>query len=301
MMLRLAPMMIAILVATSIDSALSSEPSSNLQYGTPKLLGTLKNDKITESSGLAASNRHPNIFWTHNDSGDKPRLFAFDRSGKHAGTSALRGAQAIDWEDMGTFRYQDRPFLFVADTGCNDLKRRNYTLYTALEPKTPKKDTQVVHRIDFSYADKRAHNCEAVAYDPRDNQFLLIEKRKHHQVLFPSPVWQLNWDPTQRTQTQIAQRIGEIRFPIVTGLDLAPDGSRGFAITYLGNGAELQRRAGESWQTALQRPLRTIALPPRKQGEAVCYGNDGKTLFLTSEKKPSPFYMVPITNNTQNR
>ncbi|MCP4189412.1 MAG: hypothetical protein GY768_02160 [Planctomycetaceae bacterium] len=301
MMPRIRPAMTLILFNLLLAQAFSSESSSNLQYSTPKLLGNLENDKIAESSGLAASNRHRGIFWTHNDSGDKPRLFAFDRTGKHAGTSALRGAQAIDWEDMGTFRYQDRPFLFVADTGCNDLKRRNYTIYTALEPKTPKKDSRVVHRIDFSYADKMPHNCEAVAYDSRDNQFLLIEKRKHHQVLLPSPVWQLNWDPTQPIQTQIAQRIGEIRFPIVTGLDLSPDGSRGFAITYLGNGAELKRRPGESWQTALQRPLRTISLPPRRQGEAVCYGNDGKTLFLTSEKKPSPLYVVPITENTQNR
>ena len=167
-------------------------------------------------------------------------------------------------------------------------------------PKTPKKDTDVVHRIQFTYADNQPHNCEAVAFDARDNQFLLIEKRRHAELFLHSPVWQLSWDPNKRQQQQVAKPIGAIDFPIVTGLDLSPDGNRGFAITYLGSGAELTRKPGEDWAAALKRPLRIVELPARKQGEAVCYGNDGKTLFLTSEKKPSPLYMVPITHNTQN-
>lgn len=41
----------------------------------------LQSDAISESSGLVASRTHDGVFWTHNDSGDAPRIFAIDRSG----------------------------------------------------------------------------------------------------------------------------------------------------------------------------------------------------------------------------
>ena len=37
-----------------------------------------------------------------------------------------------------------------------------------------------------------------------------------------------------------------------------------------------------------------IVLPVRVQGEAICYGQDGKTLYLTSEKRPTPLWEVPV-------
>ncbi len=41
----------------------------------------LKDDRITESSGLVSSQRKPGTFWTHNDSGNDPELYAFDCEG----------------------------------------------------------------------------------------------------------------------------------------------------------------------------------------------------------------------------
>lgn len=37
--------------------------------------GSLHNEAIDEASGLAASWRHEDLLWVHNDSGDEPRLF----------------------------------------------------------------------------------------------------------------------------------------------------------------------------------------------------------------------------------
>ena len=34
--------------------------------------------EVRESSGLAVSRAYPGVFWTHNDSGDRPRLYALD-------------------------------------------------------------------------------------------------------------------------------------------------------------------------------------------------------------------------------
>ena len=36
--------------------------------------------ELRESSGLGVSQSYPGVFWTHNDSGDGPRLYAIDDS-----------------------------------------------------------------------------------------------------------------------------------------------------------------------------------------------------------------------------
>jgi hypothetical protein len=35
-------------------------------------------------------------------------------------------------------------------------------------------------------------------------------------------------------------------------------------------------------------------MPRRRQGESICYGPDGKTLYLTSEQLPTPLWEVPV-------
>src|SRR5687767_14630941 len=47
-------------------------------YGAPVHLVNLENQSVKESSGIAASRRNAGIFWTHNDSGDGPFIYAFD-------------------------------------------------------------------------------------------------------------------------------------------------------------------------------------------------------------------------------
>jgi hypothetical protein len=57
---------------------------------------------------------------------------------------------------------------------------------------------------------------------------------------------------------------------------------------------EYRRRADEEWSEAFSHEPRVIALPVRTKGEAVCYGPDGKTLYLTSEGLPAPLWEVPV-------
>jgi hypothetical protein len=64
-----------------------------------------------------------------------------------------------------------------------------------------------------------------------------------------------------------------------------------------GNLTEYVRAPGESWAAAFGRPGRTIAAPGRKQGESVCFGLDGKTLYLTSEGSPCPLLEIPVASS----
>ena len=71
-----------------------------LAYGQPTTLATIKDKSISESSGLVASRTTPGAYWTHNDSGDGPFIYAFDTRGDSLGTFRVTGAQARDWEDI---------------------------------------------------------------------------------------------------------------------------------------------------------------------------------------------------------
>jgi len=270
-----------------------SEPLQEARFDRPVELAKLEKDAITESSGLAPSHVSPNVFWTHNDSGDEPRVFAFDRQGQHLGTSHFLGAQAKDWEDMGSFRLNGRSYLFVADVGDNRGKRESYSIYIAREPENPKRDTRAI-AIDFQYSDG-SHNCEAVAYDGTTGAFLLVEKA----VRLRSRVYQLQWPARNNANERMrtATLVGEVSVPIATAADVSADGLNLVVATY-GKGYFVRRRPNESWQAALNRPGHTIALPPRRQGESICFDAAGENLYLTSEKRPCPlFEMKRISEN----
>lgn len=94
----------------------------------------------SEFSGLGASRVHRGVYWTHNDSGDDARLFAFDEDGNElrpAGTDAgdfegfvLADARNIDWEDLCLVGDS----IWVADMGNNFNTRTNLGLYELPEP-----------------------------------------------------------------------------------------------------------------------------------------------------------------------
>src|SRR5206468_6527022 len=65
-------------------------------------VGRLSDPRITESSGVVASRKYTNMFWTHNDGGGpgKQLLFAIHRAGDTVATFSVQGANFTDWEDI---------------------------------------------------------------------------------------------------------------------------------------------------------------------------------------------------------
>jgi hypothetical protein len=93
--------------------------------------GKIDNPRITESSGVVASRRHPNVLWTHNDGGKKETLFAISREGKTLAEFRIAGAKLDDWEDIAA---DDGGHLYLADTGDNGAKRKSVAVYQVREP-----------------------------------------------------------------------------------------------------------------------------------------------------------------------
>lgn len=254
-------------------------------YGRPQRIAELANQQIAESSGLAASRRMEGVFWTHNDSGDTPRVFAFDQAGKHLGTCRLRDAEAIDWEDMAAFDRGGKSWLLLADVGDNARRRASCTLYLCEEPSIASREVTAT-AIRFRYPDG-PHNCEAVGVDAQQGVILLAIK-----ILDPQcAIFQLKL-PEQPTQdTLVAEPVGSVAVPVATGMAVSPDGRRLVILTYT-DGFQFERDVDESWKQAFARTAVRIPLPIRRQGEAICFGRDGFTLYLTSEKTPTPLWEI---------
>jgi len=299
-------------------------PRGGVRYGQARRLAMLANQEVCESSGLAVSRLRPDVFWTHNDSGDGPRLYAFGRAGEHLAMFTVKGASAHDWEDMASFRRGDRSFLLVADIGDNLGTRKRCSLYVIEEPtlaaaaEKPVTGTLRVHeRIDFVYAEG-PRDCEAVAIDPTTGCIYLVTKEglrcKVYELEAPElaplpsgPAASGSVAPPRSALGEVGGReraapkapavrtarpIGQVTSSPIVAMDISPDGRRAILLTYA-DGWEVVRGANESWRDAFARPLRKIVMPRRNQGESVCYGTDGRTLYLTSEFAPTPLLEVP--------
>jgi hypothetical protein len=248
-------------------------------------LAILANADILESSGLAASIEAPEALWTHNDSGDGPRLFAFDHSGRDLGVVSLAGIMATDWEDIASFRRDNRGWLLVADVGDNARRRETCQLYLLPEPALHARSATVHTTINFRY-ENNPRDCEAVGIDGSSNTVLLATKAAVQPEVF---ALQLPSTPTERVL--VARRIATISVPFATALDVSPDGTRAIVLTYA-DAYEFQRHEHESWADAFQGQPQVIKMPARRQGESICYAPDGCSLFLTSEKQPTPLWKV---------
>jgi hypothetical protein len=288
--------------AADANSLVPAKPLPVVQYGKGRLLCLLANKKITESSGIAASRRTAGVFWTHNDSGDKPNLYAFDLRGRDLGTWQIQGIASRDWEDMASFSLGGKPWLLVADTGDNDQKCKTPMLHVIPEPRAdpnrpvaspqnPRAGGQVgaAMTIAFLY-DDGCQDCEAVGVDATSRTILLISKRGKRTV------YELPLPQKSPARPLTAKSIATLDLGMVTAMDISPDGLRAVVATY-GDLTEYARGPGESWAVAFGRPGRTIAAPGRQQGESVCYGPDGKTLYLTSEGSPCPLLTVPVAGS----
>lgn len=274
--------------AHAADAPAAAPP---VRYGTPKLLCKLKNKAVRESSGIACSRRRNDVLWTHNDSGGGPKLYAFNRDGDDLATYEIAGARVRDCEDLCSFVIEKTPCLLLADVGDNNAKRKLCTLYVVEEPAipdvTPARGRLKIERtIHFRYPDG-PRDCESVAVDPAAGVVLLADKPRGLRCRIYALALK------DRGKVLQARRIAVVTFLVPTGMDVSPDGRRCVLSTY-GPAYEFSRPAGQTWAAAFRRRPRQIDLPRRRQGEAVAYGADGKTLYVTSEGTPCPVWEIPV-------
>jgi hypothetical protein len=272
-------------------------------YGPPTTIATIKEKAITESSGLAASRTTPGAYWTHNDSGDGPFIYAFDTRGDSLGIFRVTGAQAVDWEDMaaGPGPQAGKSYLYLGDIGDNNEARDEVVVYRVLEPsltaatrkltKARPGSTEPAEAIRLKYPDGK-HDAEALLVHPTTGNIYIVNK-----VPIANPVVYEATAPFTSGQLVTMRRLGEIRVPsifggVVTGGSISPDGRRVALCDYFQGYEIVLPASSKDFNDIWKQRMTGFDLGKRKQGESITYRLDGKAFLATSEGKQSPLIQV---------
>ncbi|MDR3090472.1 MAG: hypothetical protein LBU39_11770 [Desulfobulbaceae bacterium] len=251
-------------------------------------IATLDGGALNEPSALQRSRRFPGLFWTVNDSGGKPELFALNHQGRLIQPTngvesvgiAVSPAKNIDWESLAA---DERGNLYLADIGNNLSQRRDLTIYQIAEP-DPRHDLFVVPSrvITFSYPEQQTFPDAQLRFDAEalfwlDGHLHLFTK---HWKDRDNALYRL--DISEKSDEARAVFIGVHRLGgMVTAADATPDGRRLAVLTY--GGVWLFARDGKGdFFTA---PARWLPIRA-KQVEGIAFADDtGNELWLINEQR----------------
>jgi hypothetical protein len=276
---------------------------TNENYGMPTTLGVLEDRAIAESSGIVASRTTPGMYWTHNDSGDGPFIYAFDNRGRSHGVWRVTGALANDWEDIasGPGPTPGINYLYIGDIGDNSRNRSPIFVYRVPEPvitaaeagvrKKTAQPTEAAEVLRLRYPDGH-HDSEALMVHPVTGKLYLVSKIEFGNAR----VYEA--DPATAADGVITMtRVGELSVPsvfggMITGGSISPDGLRVALCDYLQGYELVLPDASSAFNLIWKQPLQPVGLGQREQGEAIAYRLDGKALMATSEGRPAPLIQV---------
>lgn len=237
---------------------------------------------VRESSGLAESRNTPGMFWTHNDAGNAPVIYAISSDGKLRSTVRVQGARLEDWEDISAGPCGSANCLFIGDIGDNDGRRRTITVYQVEEPAASATSSAAATALTARYP-SGARDAEAM-FVLAGKIFVVTKGRE-------GPIELYRWPPGQGTAS--LQKVREIlprprsQKDFVTSASASPDGRwigiRTYSTLYLFPARALTGGAG-----AVSPIVTDLSSLEEAKGEGLALLDDG-TVWLSSEaggKKP---------------
>jgi hypothetical protein len=250
---------------------------------------SLRDPALSESSGLVRSRAHGGVFWTHNDSGDRPRIFAVDASGETLAEFEVAGAAHVDWEDIAI---DDAGHLWIGDFGNNDNERRDLVVYRVPEPDPHggSGTAEADRALRFRYADQTAWpdrsrlDFDAEALFWLDGALWIFTK---HRSDTQTTLYRLATDANEAEQVlEPRARIdlgGEPSrlFGNTTAADASPDGRWIALLTY--RAVHLWQRSGDLPVPA--GPVARIRLDPRRTRQVESLAWDGGALLIGNEQR----------------
>lgn len=302
---------LALTICASFALAACAPPETPTEPTGPRpskvVAGQLQSEELVETSGLARSQRDPNLLWAINDGGSKPRVYAFDETGAHRGRVKLEKAQNRDWEDMASFRFGEQPYLLVADIGDNDAQRKKVGFYVMPEPdlaEDEKVKMEPAWAVEFEYPDG-PRDAEAVAVDASTQTAFVLTKRTLPPELYSVPL-------TPGDGRQTATLLGTIEsLPLPTrqdvenatftrnwhwqptSMDLSPDGKLGVILTY--RAIYVYRLdPGKNLFDNLNGLAYALGIGNFPGAESVAFSANSESIFVTVEGRRAPLLRIDI-------
>lgn len=298
-LVRLCVAVLALAGPVQADEATPDRPASQRQAivlparepAKLKLLAKLGPGPGKEISGIVGSRTQDNCFWTLNDSGNEPRVYAIQRNGAdhRPGGVLLEGASNVDWEDIAV---DADGRLIVADLGNNANNRRDLTLYYLQEPAATANRTAVAQKLLVRYPDQSEFpspptnlnfDCEAVF--TVGNIVHLLSKNRSDRF---TTMYRL--DDPKPDVTNVLTKVDTFEIGgMVTAADASPDGKRLVVITYQAVWLFERTDAGQNFFDG------KVSWAPyvSAQVESVCFA-DERTLLLADELLGT-LYELPLS------
>src|SRR6185295_2501025 len=213
-------LLLSSLLTASLTACNAAEPQPGQEIAPGvQLLAYMSDMRIKESSGVIASRRYADVFWTHNDGGGpkKQVLYAIDREGNTRASFSVIDVTLHDWEDIAI---DDAGHLYIGDIGNNNAKRNTLTVYEIDEP-NPQAGTG-------SIAPRRAWKLKFPGA-PFDCESLFVWKDQGYVVskVFDKARAQIFRFPLQETNRPLTLELvatTNIKSP-VTGADISANGA----------------------------------------------------------------------------
>ncbi len=265
--------LLASLLAASLTSGNAhAEPAQEIAPGV-RLVARISDLRIKESSGIVASRRYINVYWTHNDGGGpkKQVLYAIDRKGNTRAFFSVIDVTLHDWEDIAI---DDAGHLYIGDIGNNESKRDTLAVYEIDEPNPQARTGNVFPKHAWNLKFPKA---------PFDCESLFVWKDYGYVVskVFDKARAQIFRFPLKDTNAALRLELvatTKIESP-VTGADISADG------TLLGlvakNGAYVFRIDGDVARVINAKPHHTKL--KNEHIEGCCFVPGG--LLATSERR----------------
>ncbi|CAM3285849.1 hypothetical protein [Corallococcus soli] len=281
--------------ASEVPDAGAQVPATGLEgctlYADGRKTGTVPR-QVPELSGLAASQRHPGIFWGHNDSNNAFELFALDEAGAVKATLTLTGADPRDIEDVAVGPCapgQKATCVFLADTGDNFERRKEVRLFRLAEPESLADATLPVEALPFTYEDG-AHDTESLIIDARSGRIAVLTKTR---VSLGDLYAVEGLAPGGSGK---ARKLGTLRVPedvdrLSTGAALHPSGERLLVRTYT-RVWEVRKPGAKRLEDLIQAQVVEVPGASQAQAEAITFLQDGRGYLLGSEFTGEPLVRV---------
>jgi hypothetical protein len=285
------------------DAAVAQVPDADStirELRARKIPTSLRRD-LTEASAAVMSRARPGWFWSLNDSGHDPVVFAVDTNGRQQGAWRIDAARNLDWEAgaSGPCAAGGAPHcLYIGDVGDNSAIRRVVTVYRVSDTPTGDRRSLAAEALILRYPDG-AHDVEAMYVMPNGTMYFITKRPLKDSAgrLRPALVFSLPasaWDADSVVTAELVDSLPIVPGPfrMITDAALAPDGRHLAVRTY----TELWVFATDPVTGRVRADVRpTICDLTRleeRQGEAVAWLDATGRLLLMSEGQRSPLWTI---------
>ncbi|HEY5826300.1 MAG TPA: hypothetical protein VIT44_18145 [Cyclobacteriaceae bacterium] len=231
--------------------------------------------QLEEASGIVASVTNPGMFWVINDSGHPADVFLIDIHAQIRMVCHIKGIKNRDWEDITLGVIGGKNFIYVGDIGDNLSRYPSKLIYRFEEPLYEAEEVLIEEVKTFTvFLSDGERDTEAMMIDPLTNDLYLVSKWEDSVRLYHAAF------PFSDTLT--VEKVAVLPYSGIVAANISKDGTEVLMKDYP-NVYYWKREKGQLITDLLKQPPIALPYDMEEQGEAICFGVDGKGYYTVSE------------------